>query len=227
MDVKKKPTADVYRSRGMYLNLGLIVALMFVISAFQWRFYEGELVDLGDLGNIEDDWIVIPPTTQPPPPKPKIPQPKLIEVEDDVEIEELDPSIFDMHIDEDDVIDVVIYEDPEEEENADHIWEGIVEQQPEPVGGMLAFQKFLKKNLKYPNQARRMSVEGKVFVQFVVDRDGSLNDIKVLKGIGAGCDEEAVRVLKKHPKWSPGKQRGRPVKVRMVIPIIFRLGSKM
>ena len=223
MDVKKKPTADVYRSRGMYLNLGLAVTLLFVISAFQWRFYEGKLVDLGDLNNIEDELFVIPPTTQPPPAKPKIPQPKLVEVDDEEEIEELDIS-FDVDVDEEDAIEVVIYEDPEEEEDADYIWEGIIEEQPAPVGGMAAFQQFLRKNLKYPNQARRMGIEGKVFVQFVVDKDGSLNDVKVLKGIGAGCDEEAVRVLKKHPKWSPGKQRGRAVRVRMVIPIFFKLG---
>jgi protein TonB len=69
-----------------------------------------------------------------------------------------------------------------------------------------------------------MGVEGKVFVQFVVDKDGTLTDIKAVKGIGAGCDEEAVRVLKAAPKWKPGKQRGRPVKVRMILPITFKLG---
>jgi protein TonB len=69
-----------------------------------------------------------------------------------------------------------------------------------------------------------MGIEGKVYVQFVVDKDGTLTDIKALKGIGAGCDEEAVRVIGGSPKWKPGKQRGRPVKVRMVLPIIFKLG---
>jgi protein TonB len=69
-----------------------------------------------------------------------------------------------------------------------------------------------------------MNVEGKVFVQFVIDKDGSPSDITVLKGIGSGCDEEAVRVIKNMPKWTPGKQRGRPVKVRMSLPIVFKLG---
>ena len=225
MDVKKKPTADVYRRRGMYLNLGFAVALLMVISAFQWRFYTDELLDLGNLNDMEDESFIIPPNTlQPPPPKPKIPQPKLVEVEDEVEIEELDPSLFDVDIDPDDVIEAVIYDDPEEEEDADYIWEGIIEKEASPVGGMSAFNQFLRKNLKYPSQARRMGIEGKVFLQFVVDKDGSLNDIKVIRGIGAGCDEEAMRVLKKHPKWSPGEQRGRPVRVRMIIPIFFKLG---
>ena len=78
--------------------------------------------------------------------------------------------------------------------------------------------------MEYPAQARRMGVEGKVFVQFVVDKDGSLTDVKAVKGIGAGCDEEAVEIVKSAPKWKPGKQRGKAVRVRMIIPITFRLG---
>ncbi|MDN5212580.1 energy transducer TonB [Fulvivirgaceae bacterium BMA12] len=222
MEVKKKRKADVYRSRSMYLNLGLVVALLFAISAFQWRFYEeGDLIVLGSVDNSEEELLIIPPTVHPPP-KPKIQQPKIIEVKDDEVIDDLDLNL-DMEIDEDEIVEVVIYDDPEEEEEADAIWV-VVEKQPAPMGGMAAFQQFLKKNLKYPSQARRLGVEGKVFVEFVVDKDGSLNDIKVVKGIGAGCDKEAVRVLEKHPKWSPGEQRGRPVKVRMIIPIFFRLG---
>jgi len=89
---------------------------------------------------------------------------------------------------------------------------------------MGAFYEYVSKNLKYPSQARRMGVEGKVFVQFVVDKDGSISQVQSIKGIGAGCDEEAVRVLQNAPKWKPGKQRGRPVRVRMVLPITFKLG---
>jgi protein TonB len=85
------------------------------------------------------------------------------------------------------------------------------------------FYKYVSKNIEYPKQARRMGIEGKVFVQFVVDKDGSLSDVKVIKGIGAGCDEEAIRVLKESPKWTPGKQRGRPVRVRMSLPIFFKI----
>ncbi|MGB3618259.1 MAG: energy transducer TonB, partial [Catalinimonas sp.] len=75
-----------------------------------------------------------------------------------------------------------------------------------------------------PEQARRMGVEGRVFVQFVVERDGTLTDVQAVKGIGAGCDEEAIRAVKESPKWKPGKQRGRPVRVRMVMPIVFKMG---
>lgn len=223
MEVKKKKEADVYRRRGMYFNIGLISALVLAITAFQWRtFEEGDLMDLGNLEGFDDELLVIPPTEQPPPVKPKIIQPEIIEVQDDEEIPELD-IVIDMEINEDDVIEDVIYDNEEPEEVADEIFD-IVEEQPNPVGGMSAFNQFLRKNLKYPSTARRMAIEGKVFVQFVVDKDGSLNEVKVIKGIGAGCDEEAIRVLKAHPNWKPGKQRGRAVKVRMVIPIYFKLG---
>ena len=100
----------------------------------------------------------------------------------------------------------------------------IVEHQPAPVGGMKLFYNYIKEKLKYPAQARRMGIEGKVFVQFVVDKDGSLSDIVVLKGIGAGCDLEAKKVLQSVERWIPGRQDGTPVKVRMVIPITFSLG---
>jgi protein TonB len=100
----------------------------------------------------------------------------------------------------------------------------VVENPPLPEGGFEGFGKYLQKNLKYPEQARRMNVEGKVFVQFIIDKDGSPTDITVLKGIGSGCDEEAVRVIKNMPKWTPGKQRGKPVRVRMSLPIVFKLG---
>ena len=82
----------------------------------------------------------------------------------------------------------------------------MVEQTAAPQGGMPAFYEYVGKKLKYPAQARRMGIEGKVFVEFVIERDGSITDVKAIKGIGAGCDEEAVRVLQSAPKWKPGKQ---------------------
>ena len=100
----------------------------------------------------------------------------------------------------------------------------IVESQPAPAKGMNSFYEYIRKNLRYPAKARRKGIEGKVFVQFVVEKDGSLNDVMVIKGIGAGCDEEARRVLENADEWMPGQQNGQPVKVRMVLPITFSLG---
>ncbi len=99
------------------------------------------------------------------------------------------------------------------------------EQQPEYEGGSEAFRKFLEKNLRYPPQAARANVQGKVFLQFSVMTDGSIANVEVIKGIGYGCDEEAVRVVRLMPKWRPGKQAGRPVRVRYTLPIQFALAE--
>lgn len=102
----------------------------------------------------------------------------------------------------------------------------MAEIQPEFKGGFKAFQKYIRKNLKYPTEARRQNVEGKVFLEFVIDADGSVINVKVIKGIGFGCDVEAVRVLKNSPQWIAGQTKGKPVKVKMNIPIVFDLGRK-
>ena len=99
----------------------------------------------------------------------------------------------------------------------------VVEQQPQPRGGMPGFYQYIAEHMNYPKQARQMGIEGKVFVEFIVDENGYLTQVKAIKGIGAGCDAEAVRVLQNASRWKPGLQRGIPVKVRMVIPITFAL----
>jgi protein TonB len=99
----------------------------------------------------------------------------------------------------------------------------VVEEQPTYPGGDEARIKFLQDNMKYPEEAKELGVQGKVFVTFVVEVDGSITDVKVLRGIGSGCDDEAIRVVKSMPKWVPGKQRGVPVRVQFNLPINFKL----
>jgi len=217
MEPKKKPEADLNRSRGVFLSIGFLISLFIVIVAFEWKTYEGGLLSLGKLDEFEEQ-IEIPITEQPPPPPPeKVIE--IIEIPDEEEIEEEIEVDLDVEFDEDTVIAV---EDAPEEEDTDKIFL-VVEKQPEPKGGIRAFNKYIGTHIKYPEQARRAGVQGRVYVQFVVDKDGSLTNVKAVKGIGMGCDQEAVRVVKKAPKWNPGKQRGRPVRVKMVIPILFTL----
>ena len=102
----------------------------------------------------------------------------------------------------------------------------LVEKQPAFPGGMRTFFAFLDGELKYPQEALVNNIEGRVFMEYVVEKDGSLSSFKVLKGIGSGCDEEAIRVLKNSPKWSPGKNKGREVRVKMALPIHFKIPSK-
>jgi protein TonB len=98
-----------------------------------------------------------------------------------------------------------------------------VEEYPEFPGGEKALYEYIKNNIRYPEVARTSGITGTVYVQFVVEKDGSISDVKVLRGIGGGCDEEAVRVVKSMPKWKPGKQRGQPVRVYYTLPIDFKI----
>ncbi|MEM9338840.1 MAG: energy transducer TonB [Bacteroidota bacterium] len=207
----------------MFLNIGLCGSLLLTIAAFEWRSYDDS--GLLDLGSVEDDFediIEIPPTEQPPPPPPKIKLPEIIEVPDEEEIEEEIEVELDVEVTEETVVEEIVFEEAPEEEEVDEIFT-IVEEPAGFPGGIKAFYQYLSKSIKYPRQATRMGIEGRVFVQFVVEKDGSLTDIRVVKGIGAGCDEEAIRVLKSSPKWKPGKQRGRAVKQKIVQPISFKL----
>lgn len=110
-----------------------------------------------------------------------------------------------------------------EKEKADEIFE-LVDEQPIFPGGMEGWNKYLSDNLIYPTQARRMGVEGTVIVVFVINTDGSIQDVEVLRGIGGGCDEVVINLVKNSPNWEPGKHRGRPVRTRMRLPMKFKLG---
>jgi len=223
MEAKKTEKANLENRRGLYFNVGLVITMAIIVFAFEKKSYDkSDIVLQGQVTEIVEDLLDIPPTEQPPPPPPKIQQPEIIEVPDEEEIEEEIEVDLDIEITEEEVIEEIVFEEVEEEV-ADEIF-SIVEDPAGPDGGMKAFYEFVQKKMKYPSQARRMGIEGRVFVEFVVDKDGTLIDVKAIKGIGAGCDEEAVRVIKMHPKWSPGKQRGKPVKQKIVLPINFQLG---
>ena len=101
----------------------------------------------------------------------------------------------------------------------------IVEQMPEFPGGQIGLSKFLSNNIKYPDYARESGIQGNVYVTFVVKTDGSISNIKILRGIGGGCDEEVIRVIKKMPNWKPGKQDGKNVNVQFNLPVNFRLND--
>ncbi len=222
MELKKNPKADLGRKRWMFFFIGTTLTLSLVLSAFEWKSYDDIMVmDLGELDDNFEDILDIPLTEQPPPPPPVIEQPVIKVVEDEVEVEDIDIEI-DVDIDEETVITDIVFEEEPEEEKVDEIFT-IVEDKPSFPGGDKEMFKFLNKNVDYPSKARRMGITGRVFVQFVVDRDGSVTDVKAIKGIGAGCDEEAVRAIKSMPKWKPGRQRGVPVKVKMTWPVYFKL----
>jgi protein TonB len=224
MESKKTPQADLRRRSGMFLNLGFAVAVAMTFIAFEHKSMDQGIIK--DLKLIDDEFenlLDIPNTVQTPPPPP-IEQPVIQEISDEENIEDKVEVIFDVDVKEATVIkEIVITDVLVPDEKVAEIFD-IVETQPTPPGGMTAWNEYLSKNLKYPTQARRMGVEGNVILVFVVNTDGSIQDVEVLRGIGGGCDEEAIRVVSGAPKWEPGKQRGRPVRTRMRLPIRFKLG---
>ncbi|MBS1555400.1 MAG: energy transducer TonB [Bacteroidetes bacterium] len=224
MEAKKTEKADLTKKSGLFFSIGLVFTLLIAERAFDHKTYD-EQVDLlaGKSTNTFEEMIEVPPTEQPPPPAPVIQQPQIVEVPDEQEIKEDLNIKFDVEVTEDTKVEAVqvVAEEPKEE--VDEIFT-VVEETATPKGGMAAFYKYVGEKIKYPAQARRMGVEGKVFVQFVIGKDGSISDVKVIKGIGAGCDEEAIRIVQSSPAWNPGKQRGKPVKQRYTLPIQFKLG---
>lgn len=179
-------------------------------------------------------------TPQPPPPDVRIPPPVKTVIkflppkvtEKEVVEEEPMPTIEEIKENETGAVAVegtdIVFDEPAPvmaEENEDDKVFMAVEQQAEFPGGMAAMYKFLNKNQKYPASARRMGVEGKVFVKFIVDKEGAISNIEIMKGINADLDKEAIRLIKLMPPWKPGKQNGRSVKSQFVLPINFKLES--
>lgn len=225
MEQKKNPKADLNKKWWLFYFIGLTVTLALVLTAFEWKSYDDSgLMELGQVDDDFEDIMDIPPTEQPPPPPPVVQLPEIIEVPDEEEIEEEIEVDLDVEITEETVIEDIVFEEAPAEEEVDEIFT-IVEDKPTFPGGDGAMYKYLGKSIDYPSQARRMGIEGRVFVQFIVGKDGQIREVQAIKGIGAGCDEEAVRVIKAMPKWKPGKQRGRPVQVRMVLPVFFKLNN--
>jgi len=222
MEAKKTKKADLENKRSVFLLVGMAVALFITLVAFKYRVYERPLADLGDMEFeiIEEEEMEITRQEEPPPPEPSQ---ELIIVEDHVEVEE--ERIIDVEA----TVQTVVQEaaprvvvEVEEEVEEQRIFQ-IVEQQPEFPGGEEARLRFLRDNVNYPMMAREAGIQGTVFVTFVVERDGSITGVEIIRGIGGGCDEEAVRVTRMMPRWSPGKQRNRPVRTQFRMPIRFAL----
>lgn len=222
METKKNRPFNLESKRGLHFSIGLVISIALVTLAFEWKSYErGPIVHLVSQETHFEALEPTPITTQKPP-KPPVVLPQIVEIPDDEEPEiDLD-FMLDIDIDEEMVIADFVPDDIPKDEPDDSPFI-FVEENPAPADGMSSFYTYLSKNLNYPKKAIRDGVQGKVYVQFVVNTDGSIADLKVLKGISPECDQEAMRVLANAPKWKPGKQRGRAVRVQMSMPIVFSL----
>lgn len=226
MELKKTPKADLENKRNMFVLLGLVISLGIVLTAFNLNSTVKSADTLGELNTeaVEDE--VIPITRQeeikPPPPPPP---PKVVEVlnivDDNVELDE-EFEFESTEADDETLINAVpvIEEDTGGDESEVFI---IVEDMPEFPGGELALRKYIADHIKYPVIAAENGIQGKVYVTFVVDKDGSVSNARIARGVDPSIDQEALRVVNSLPKWKPGKQRGKPVRVSYTVPINFQL----
>jgi protein TonB len=223
LELKKNPQADLEKRKGLLFQIGVVLALALVLIGFEWAQFEKTNSELGSLKVELEEEEMIPITQQappPPPPPPPPPQTTVLEiVEDDEEIEE--EIEIDTEIDEDTEVEIIEVEEEEVIEEPEVFT--IVEEMPEFPGGAEKLYAYLGKNMKYPPMAKDAGIQGIVYVTFVVKEDGSISNVRVLRGIGGGCNEEAVRVIKTMPKWKPGKQRGKSVRVQYNMPVRFIL----
>ena len=230
MEAKKSDKANLEKTKTMYTLLGLVIALSIVILAFEWKTYdkEAEEVQLTTVVQEVEEMIIQTRQEEPPPPPEEPPQAETTEfeiVDDDQELEnEFSIETFENTGNADVFVPKVEIEEEEEEEDERTIFT-VVEESASFPGGMPEMYKYIGSKLVYPQQARETGTQGKVFVTFVVEKDGSLTDVKVLRDIGSGCGEEAVRVVKSMPKWKPAKQRGKAVRMQFNLPISFTLAG--
>jgi len=225
MELKKTNLADLEKRRGMFFQIGLVISLALILIAFEWTGRSDSSLDIGEIAELDVDEEIIPITRQQPEqPPPPPPPPQVVEVlnivEDDVEIED-ELNLDDLEADQDLAIEIVEFEDEEEAEEEIFF---IVEDMPSFQGkGQNGFREFIAKNLRYPEIAAENGISGRVFVQFAVNSKGLVVDSKVVRGVDPALDKEALRVVNSSPKWMPGKQRGKPVKVQFTFPIAFVL----
>jgi protein TonB len=205
--------------------MGLTLVLSICYVAFEWTEKEVTKYEVTDTEFFFEEEIDIQQTSQetpPPPPPPAVQEVEVLNVvEDDVEVETIE-----INTEDDKDVEVVIappVEAPVEEEEEEVIFM-VVESMPEFPGGQQALFKYLAENVKYPVIAQENGIQGRVICQFVVNKDGSIVDVVAVRSSGEpSLDKEAIRVIKSMPKWKPGKQRGKPVRVKYTVPVNFRL----
>ena len=228
MEARKTEKANLENKRLLFVEIGFVVALLAILFCFNWSSKEkkADTIVAENTEITEEEMVPITQDTPPPPPEaPKIPiLSDVIDIVDDNIT--VDNNIINLEDSEDLAVDIKDYveETVEEVVEEEAIPFQLVEQKPKFQGGDAnAFSKWVAENLEYPEIAKENGVQGRVMLQFTVNPNGSISDVKVLRGVDPSLDKEAVRVVSKSPKWTPGKQRDRAVKVTYTFPVIFQL----
>lgn len=227
MELKKTPKANLENKRPSWLLVGYVIVLACMFIAFEWTRDVKIDTSGGIIENIFEQGLEIPITEQPelvapPPPAAPAIADILTIVDDETNVDET-PIISSEETGDAIEIKPIAIATEEEAPVEDEIFE-IVEETPQFTnGGLTGLMQYLSKNLKYPAMAQEANVQGRVTVQFVVNKDGSIVDVTVLRGVDPALDKEAVRVISGMPKWKPGKQRGKPVRCKYTVPVTFKL----
>ncbi|MCQ2301962.1 MAG: energy transducer TonB [Bacteroidales bacterium] len=225
MEEKKSPKANLENKKLMFTQIGLIISLALAWMVFEIKSYDKREIDESLLNRevvLDEEMTEITKQEEQKPQPVELPKQttQLEIVQDDVEVEDIE---INADVQQTEVIEEYVAPEIEEEEVVEQEIFQIVEEMPEYPGGEKKLLEYVGKSVKYPQIARESGIQGRVFVNFVIEPDGSVSNVKVLRGIGGGCDEEAMRVIKSMAKWKPGKQRGKAVRVSYTLPVNFKL----
>ena len=223
MEAKKNPKADLGRFAGLFFEIGLVVAFCAVLGAFSYTVQERNLADFGSLADVIDEMELIPVTTHRPEVVPPPAVPKVAEVIHIIEDTEPDDGFTVEDVEATQETAVAFVFRPEEDEEEEDIPFNTAEVMPKFPGGDIALQKYIASHVQYPASARENSIQGKVYVQFVINKRGEVENVSIVRGVDASLDKESIRVVESLPKWSPGLQHGKPVSVYYTVPIYFKL----
>ncbi|MBQ1751776.1 MAG: energy transducer TonB [Bacteroidales bacterium] len=229
MEIKKSDKASLENKKLLFTEIGLVAALGIVYGAFNYSTKEAEVAALEDTTEMADveEMVAIQQETPPPPPEaPNIPvlSDQIDIVDDDIKVDDMFQTLEDDASTGVEIMDYKEEEVQEEEVEEEAIPFQLVEEKPSFNGGDAnEFSKWVNSKLVYPEIAKENGVQGRVTLQFTVEADGRVTNVKVLRGVDDSLDKEAVRVVSSSPKWKPGKQRDRAVKVTYTFPVIFQL----
>ena len=225
MEEKKSPKANLESKKLMFTQIGLIISLLIAWAVFEVKVKADREIDESLLNReivMDEEMVEITKQEEQKPQPVETPQQttQLEIVDDNVETEDIN---INAEVEQNEIIEEYVAPEVVEEEVVEQEIFQIVEEMPAFPGGEAKLMEYVGKNIKYPQIARETGIQGRVFIGFVVEPDGSVSNVKLLRGIGGGCDEEAMRVVKSMPKWKPGKQRGKAVRVSYQIPVFFKL----
>ena len=231
MEIKKSEKASLENKKLLFTEIGLVAALLVTWGAFEYSSKDAQVAVLEDTTQIDDveEIVALQQETPPPPPEaPNIPvlSDQIDIVDDEIKVDDLFVSLEDDANTGVEIMDYREEEVQEEEVEEEAIPFQLVEEKPKPSfngGDANEFSKWVNSKLVYPEIAKENGVQGRVTLQFTVEADGRVTNVKVLRGVDDSLDKEAVRVVSSSPKWKPGKQRDRAVKVTYTFPVIFQL----